>query len=512
MSIRHRQNEIQDDEHSIASSHVRSTSPVRSMRRFTSVYTDINPEPENTRFISFNLPRRVFWWIYSFSLILLLLLMLSFVAVTPIDVIVQTSGSESSGIKMFIVIIVCVVFLVLSVIIYFLRMFHKRSALNDIPSKSVYIPFEGDMPSTCLSLIDKKLYKCLCDIKIRAGPLYNNNIINHPGISPPDYVQNRNISETGEGTLLPPNACYEDVIRSLGDKFRIDGRILTQVDFPKHFSFREIIVFLSERYLNDPNTIKDQFPNIKQLVDLYEKFKFGQNLIKENELLEFMIEFDKLSQFFQNNLGNSIKLKSRGPSKLYKSDHDILERSLFGHEISSRSEFYHYDSDKNDSAIEEERENIQFYSHLPKNKYYTNICASDSMNSVINPTTERKSSFSSGSWTGRSLKPPSHKRGSVGSGVSSRSVVKTRLAIPSASSINGNFDEMKFSGDAESDYRRYSGYITDSENESCKDDDKLGIYEFRMNKDQSANEPPLKDITFAVSDINLQKLKSFTQR
>ncbi|CUM46717.1 uncharacterized protein AC631_05311 [Debaryomyces fabryi] len=463
-SVRHRRDvSSQDEVESIASSNI-LISPARSIRRHTSTYIEAYPESENTRFISFNYPKRVFRWIYSFSLVLLMLLTLAFVAVTPIDVIVQTSESSYSGIKMFIVIIVCVVFLVVALIIYFLRIFQNRVSLNDIPSKSVYIPFEGDMLASCVKAIDAKLKECVSEIKVKAGPLYNEKIIiNHPGMSPPEYVQRRNISGTGEGSLLPPNACYEDVIRSLGVRFKLDGRVLTQVDLPMHLSLREIILFLSEKYLNDPNTDKKQVPNLKLLIESYEKFKFGPDLIDEGELLNFIIEFDKLGQFFQNNVAaNFSKPTKRTPgTRSYYSDTDMLEQSLFGAEASSRSAFHYYYSDREDNYEENAGADNKLTTHkAPKDKYFKNLESSDQ----LNPLNRNLSSTSFGSWSSPSLKQPRRRQFSTSSNGSSKSVIKNRLAIPNSTGSD-HFNEMKYTGDAESNNRRYSGYISDSENE-----------------------------------------------
>lgn len=463
-SVRHRGGvSSQDEVESIASSHI-PISPARSIRRHTSTYIEAYPETENTRFISFNFPKRVFRWIYSFSLGLLMLLTLAFVAVTPIDVIVQTSESSYSGIKMFIVIIVCVVFLVVALIIYFLRIFQNRVSLNDIPSKSVYIPFEGDMLASCIKAIDAKLKECVSEIRVKAGPLYNEKlIINHPGMSPPEYVQKRNISETGEGSLLPPNACYEDVIRSLGVRFKLDGRVLTQVDLPMHLSLREIILYLSEKYLNDPNTDKKKVPNLKLLIESYEKFKFGPDLIEEGELLDFIIEFDKLGQFFQNNIATNFSKPSKRTlrSRSYYSDTDMLEQSIFGVEASSRSAFQYYNSDREDNNKEDDGEDYKLITHrTPKDKYFNNLDSSDQ----TNPHNRNLSSASFGSWSSSSLKQPRRRQFSTSSNGSSKSVIKNKLAIPSSTG-NYDFNEMKYTGDAESHNRRYSGYISDSENE-----------------------------------------------
>lgn len=288
------------------------------------------------------IPKRLFQWIYSFSLVLFIILTLAFVSVTPIDVIVQTLGAQSSGIKLFIVIIVCVVFLVTLIIIYSLRVFKFKISMNDIPSKSVYIPFEGDLPQDIFEMIDRKLQECW-DLRERATPLGNLKIvINNPGMSPPEYIQDRNRKIVGNGvgggTSLPPTANYEDIIRSIGDKLISNGKALAQVDVPKYYSFREVVIYLTEVYIVNGNVAKEKIPNLDLLITLYNKFRFGPKLILEMELLEFMVEFDKLGQICQANY--HVNLSSTREDQAISDFHSNFELESDGYED------YEYDSDK----------------------------------------------------------------------------------------------------------------------------------------------------------------------
>lgn len=432
---------------------------------------------------SLTLPRRLALWVYSFSTIFLMCVTLAFAAVTPIDVIVLTSGASSWGVKMFIVIIVCFVSLGLGIILYFSRLIQHRLVLNDIPSKSVYIPFEGDMPRSCFQHIDKKLRECVANIRIRAGPLHNAAVINHPGLSPPEYVQERNISSNGEGTLLPPNSCYEDVIRSLGDKLRIDGKFMATIDVPPNFSFRELMILLSNMYINESNKSLEEVPDLKKTVRLYERFKFGPDLIKEIDLLSFMIEFDKLAQILQHSTGavydeehlrNSYSQK--GSFNNYSSN-VYNDLDMLGETMMRRS----YASNDN-----EQKYNESDFKHAPPrieiDQSYNK--STDSMDSVINP--KRYDGTEYPRRTSRlelpTFESPS-RRMSTATSSSGRSVIKNRLALGST------FHIRKRSGrSGESVSRISSGYDTDTEEEYDNESRSIrGLRNYRFPQGSSSN-------------------------
>lgn len=454
------------------------------MSRYIDDYTQPNPR-EN--FISLRLPQRVFIWLYSISLFFFTVLTIGFVAVTPIDVIKQTLGTSSSGIKLFIVIIICIVFLVASLFLYFLRLYQNRISLNDIPSKSVYIPFYGDLSKDVCAYIDKKLVECLTDIKVKAGPLHNHDVvINHPGMAPPEYIQKRNKSPSGDGTLLPPNSCYEDVIRSLGDRFSVDGRILTQIDIPKSYSFREMIISLTKLVKageNPPN-----FPDVKKMIELYEEFKFSGELINERDLLVFMVEFDKLAFFFQGSFDTKDKSMDQSkPRKSFNSTKystengydDLLLTNSNNKWYSSISELAQYPSQMFYSTSD-----LDDYPVKPGKNHdnkatsfspYMQLASSDSNTSVINQTklkNEKYSNLSSDEnespgpeepikfWSGTSLDRFKQRNYSASS--STGSVVKRKLALSSPQS------------DSCSVRRPSSGYLTDYEDEESQNGGEVG--------------------------------------
>uniref|UniRef100_A0A0L0P528 Defect at low temperature protein 1 n=1 Tax=Candidozyma auris TaxID=498019 RepID=A0A0L0P528_CANAR len=251
------------------------------------------------------LPKKLFRWLYSISLIIFMLLTFGFILVTPLDIIVQTWGAPSTWIKTFIVIMACALFLLFCLIIYFSRLYQSRMMLNQIPSKSVYIPLEkNDLPSDVRQYIEGTLRRCIGDIKVRAGPLHNENeILNFPGASPPEYIQKRNISLgfPKEGTNLPPDCLYEEILDSLGLQIRLYGMSLTRFDIPEWYSFREIAISMTKILVEERELDSTKLQDVKQMVRLYEKLKYGPELIKELEIVRFLALFDKLSLAFHTN-------------------------------------------------------------------------------------------------------------------------------------------------------------------------------------------------------------------
>lgn len=268
--------------------------------------------------------------------------MLAFISVTPIDVIVQTSFASSSGIKLFIVIIVCVVFLVVSFFLYFQRVYQHRVSMNDIPSKSVYVPHESDLPKPVFKHIQNKLKQCQA-IRIEAGPLTNKRVtINHPGLSPPIYVQERNTGS--EGNLLPPNLLYQDVVHSVGDRMNFDDGFNSDFPFPKHYSFRDVVITLRQILLEEKLVNARDLPDLARMIQLYEQFKFGPDLIREREMVDFMVEFTKFSGIVLDKVGSIFSTRR----KKYTRRPQNLSRTASSNPSNSRSDFHYYYSDESD--------------------------------------------------------------------------------------------------------------------------------------------------------------------
>lgn len=273
-----------------------------------------------------SLPKRIFEWLYSFSLIIFIILTAGFVVVTPLDIAVQTYGAPSTGIKMFIIMAACALFFVGLILLYFSRLYHSRDSVNQIPSKSVYVPLEeNDLPNDVLKYIDDQLKKCLGDIKVRAGPLHSKALcFNYAGMSPPDYIQEHNVrmGYADQGTLFPPNCSYEDVIDSLALRQRFDGALLTNYSVPPSFTFREFMIYMYHRMGELLQQRQEMVLVVRKTIELYEKFRFGPDLICEHDLVVFLTSLEKfLSNFMlhdhltirrASNLDNALSYNWRG--------------------------------------------------------------------------------------------------------------------------------------------------------------------------------------------------------
>lgn len=300
----------------------------RNSHRIRTVHTELGPQLQ-----SFNLPRRLFKWIYSVSLVILITLMLVLIAVTPIDVIIQTSSASARGVKLFIVIVVCVLFLVASFFLYFLRVYQHRVSMNDIPSKSVYIPTNNDLPKYVIRHITTKYDECQ-EVSRKAGPLYDQ--IAHLGLSPPAYIKRNG--------LLPPNLMYEDVVRSFGDKFTFhDSFTSMAVKLPRHFTMRLIIILMVRNLVDKQYASYDQFDYVDRMLKLYEKFKYGKQLITESEMVEFMVQCDKLGTELFHHYGSYFAVRKVKPRTNKIDGSDSEDDSL------DQLDFYHDETDSQES-------------------------------------------------------------------------------------------------------------------------------------------------------------------
>ncbi|KAI5960331.1 DLT1 [Candida pseudojiufengensis] len=444
-----------------------------------------------------NLPQRLFSWLYSFSLVALIILILAFVAVTPIDVIIQTlkatNGTNAVAVKTFVVIAVCVVFLLISIIIYLVRVYNFRVSMNDVPQKSLYIPFENDYPKVVFKYIESKLKNSI-EISEKAGPLNQPYSINHPGLSPPEYIQRRNPDL--DGTLLPPNINYEDILQSFGDKFRV-GKILTDEDLPISLSIKEILLLLYKQIIDSKKTQIRVKPNVTKLISIYEKCRFGPNLILEKDLLQLMLEFDKFGQLCQNDYQSQIP-KNRRISRLSQSsNYEFTEGNLSSSDMKYYSSAMYYDHDdtnedeeyKDNQDLDEDTysESFDEKNELSKTatfghrkvepQYYTNFDPS------INDDTNSR----------RLVRHQSYS--------SSRSVIRNKLALESKHTLSS----LKYEGNDEDNnslVRNKSGYVTDSENEF--DPNELGIYESRRRYGEKDKREKKNDNDVDVDDDDEQ--------
>ena len=102
----------------------------------------------------------------------------------------------------------------------------------------------------------------------------------------------------------------------------------TEEGVPSNYSFRKIILYLWSIYPKDYDVDETELPNINSIIDLYEKFRFGPDLIKEDELFEFMLEFHKLDRAFINYLDNTVWSSSASNLNLAMNDQEQTSKSL----------------------------------------------------------------------------------------------------------------------------------------------------------------------------------------
>lgn len=466
-----------------------------ALNRAITAYTTANASKPRANNI-LNLSQRVLTWLYSISLIIIIIVMLAFIAVTPIDVIVQTlRATNAIAVKTFLVIIVCVAFLFFSLIMYLGRVYSFRVAMNDVSSKSLYIPFEGDYPNDVFHYIDLKL-KYSVDVGRKAGPLHQDYPINHPGLSPPEYIQNRNPGM--EGKLLPPNISYEDVLQSLSDKFQI-GKVFTVEDLPVNLSVKEMLLSIYKQILEveEPSHLSKNMPDIPGLIATYEKCRFGGGLIDEKDLFTLMVEIDKYGQLCQNDFQLKLPRKRRmvrssQSSNTYdageggylsSSDFRYFSSAIFDDlnepNYAAQYDQYGYDYDEYDDEGESSTTGDE--DHSKKVNEATNLkpfAFKPHYNAPKNgqEQNERQQQLSQDDQD-RELKDekeqlyrPLRRQSSVSS---SKSVIRNKLALNHNASrhtlLNLTYDGGDGLGDTHSLFRHRSGYVTDSENEDDYD-------------------------------------------
>ncbi|KAG5421830.1 DLT1 [Candida metapsilosis] len=450
----------------------------------TGYTTGYGSRPRSNNILNFS--QRVLTWLYSISLIIVIIVMLAFIAVTPIDVIVQTlKATNAIAVKTFLVIIVCVAFLFFSLVMYLGRVYSFRVAMNDVSSKSLYIPFEGDYPKDVFHFIDSKL-KYSVDVGRKAGPLHQDYAINHPGLSPPEYIQNRNPGM--EGKLLPPNMSYEDVLQSLSDKFQI-GKVFTVEDLPVNLSVKEIVLSLYKQILEvgGQNHLTKNSPNIPKLIATYEKCRFGRGLIEEKDLFVLMVEIDKYGQFCQNDFQSHMPqkrriLRSSQSSNNYDTGEGISSNDLryfssamyddlYEPDYAAQYDQYGYDYDEYDD--EDESSNAGADSSIRKVddqstvkpftfKPHYNATKEQSQQELDDQESQEESE--------RDYRPL-RRQSSISS---TKSVIRNKLALSHNASRHTLSNLTYYGGDALGDthslFRHRSGYVTDSENEDDYDD------------------------------------------
>lgn len=210
---------------------------------------------------------RVQKFVYRATLIVFIILFVASVSLLPIDTLIQTKKNDQSlpniTVNAFIVLTFCVIFIVASGLFAFVRFFKFYRSLNDIPKN--YTPIhENDFNNKlCHQHIVNNFKRCQ---KIYHELTTPQHVIEHSGLSSP----------IKDETVLPRSLVYEDVIRSIGDRLK-----LSSTEQTVHLSFREIF---SANQNNE---------TVAVMIDMYEKLRFSNKAISQEEILEFLVEFLK---------------------------------------------------------------------------------------------------------------------------------------------------------------------------------------------------------------------------
>lgn len=196
------------------------------------------------------------------------LVFLGFCTITPIDSIIQSKERDRLAINTFIVLGACVLFALVSLIIYTVRIYVIRRYLADIPKS--YIPHhERDLPQDCLKMIAKRNETCQ-HIRELAKP---NVKIKHPGLS---YEPNSPM----------PYVIYRDLICLMGEQVRYTGKMSLPnqdvVNVPQNLTLREIFYLLAE------DGILKKSADFEPFLRHYEYLRFSDEPIKEKDFFKFL--------------------------------------------------------------------------------------------------------------------------------------------------------------------------------------------------------------------------------
>lgn len=220
-------------------------------------------------------PRRSFkQWLYLLSHVLLIVFIIGFMVVSPIDIITQSRQTNQFW-NGAIVIAGCVIFIVLALLLSFLRLFRTRQNLSDIPRR--YVPRSDDVPNNVAREIRSELDRCkqiLRDTK----PIEK---VAHAGLAPPD--------SSGD---IPPDVPYKDVVDTTA--LLVDSRaknIHFSFGKPVGMPFREYISHLISCHVISDASVGFQF------VELYERLRFSGKAISAPEIRTFI---ERLMRLMEN--------------------------------------------------------------------------------------------------------------------------------------------------------------------------------------------------------------------
>lgn len=210
-------------------------------------------------------------WLYASSFVIIIILILTMSSVLPIDVIVQSKTNNSHlATNTVIILVICVAFIIISVLAHTFRLFYNKMLLQDIPRP--YIPItEDDIGKSTSQAIELEMVNCQ-RIKRMAKPKGN---IRHPGL----YHQ----SEDDQNDDLPDNLIYENVIRVIGQELKYNGTLTISDDqvlrLDNHYSLSELLnIYRTDSVVND-------------FLLLYERLRFSGQPITCDDFKLFLEEW-----------------------------------------------------------------------------------------------------------------------------------------------------------------------------------------------------------------------------
>ncbi|EGW34975.1 uncharacterized protein SPAPADRAFT_58099 [Spathaspora passalidarum NRRL Y-27907] len=266
------------------------------------------------------------------------------------------------------------------------------------------------------------------------------------------------------------------------------------------------MLYLAESFLE--YTDERRIPNLVKLTKIYERCRFGPDLIQERDLFEFMIEFDKFGQMCQNDYQNKLpKNQSRRVSRFSRrssTNFDDTEGGYMSNWDYSSGIFYDssFELHPEDDDDEDEEEIAPPFQHRAvEAKYFTNL---DSASSIADESQESPAG---------SIRKVKRKD----SASSTRSVIRNKLALSSRhtlSSIRRNA-----AAEMSSLKRETSGYITDSEadfdQESFVDDrpdessplSAMDFYGFRKRRSTFVAPDEIQDRDLNISNDEIRNIE-----
>lgn len=218
-------------------------------------------------------PRIVIRWLYSVSYFIFLAVLLGLNSVVPIDLIIRSSTTASKlAVHTLIVIVACVIFLVISFVLYISRVLMQRTHLQDITK--LYMPTTEKDISPKVSKYIEKEYQRTEWIQQQAAP---QGRVMHPG----QYHRYDNT-----GIDLQDGLVYDDILHSIGEdvKYRHILPVSTTQELTAEGD-KTLRQILTRRYV--ATNYKDTVI-LEEFLSHYERLRFGGKPMTYEQFVRFL--------------------------------------------------------------------------------------------------------------------------------------------------------------------------------------------------------------------------------